>query len=1105
MALAVSIGPAFSQSDTRALGKEALQKALNAAEKNPLAGDRSALNRRAAILMAQIDPQAALPILPGITRPSDTIEALGAVAAALAPQDKTKAQELILQATKILRELPDDNQRRAELALLCSKIVYFDPAGAFTAARGIEDPPVFEDAWLSLARIAPSAALTDLKTITLPQQKARLAAGLLPILAPADLPGALALGEEISDSLMKSQALAEAVFVLPPVAAFGVAQRIPDTPLRNLAIRAAAERLAPSDLDSALAMIEELGPEADSARAGLALAVVKSDTLKALELIAKLANASVRRDALGLLLVQFSESDLAAARNLLDNPETPAWALPAYYGALAKTDIGGAFGEADKIADPKYRSLALARVAHTAAPSSPELAEKILWEVAPGDRQPALKALVSALAPQSPNKAAGLTGLAADADQVLPLRLAIAEGIASNDLTEALRLAKTGAPSPERTELLLGFAAQLAGTDKKQALSVAALAVGEANAGRALAGRLAPNHPTLAISYANSIDNHYQRAWAFFAIAETLLSPGEKNNEISRNDILRVVEGGGEAADIVPIGGVEILQAQPHSLKVRLAGVNPETLYTIRAQTPAGIFIWENLKPQADNSLLLQDDGHLQAGLRLRCPSRGLETDPAYFDDYNKGQWQGKHRLPYGVPVSTFGGPGYLATAATWVERDVRGNFWIYQDLRPWRIANFDENFNYRFSLAFPHRLKALTCDAQARLYVLEEGNLLSRFDADGRPMDFWRLPEGYREGEFQQASGVAIDPIGDWIYLADEKLSRVQRFDDELRSSPVPVVPWGWLGREDLSYLESGAYDQNSKYRLDRPRRLALGPKRLLYADCAYYVMRFDLTNGNQAPFGVNGVLGWGGTFTDSANSLSAAANAHWQEHILAGIDPQGNIYISDTANAYVNNLRLQSFSPDGGFLEKYDLDREITAADGSRIYLVPPLGMAFAKGKSGIKIWLAEGGNRIYECLNLASGGRTYLGPGAPGKQVDLTQLTSQDFSVAPQASLLSRKVEGTVMTFGAGRRGTYNCEAERNAELPNGASSLWLPVRLGATFTVTFFEENRPVSESDYSLEIETAPGVFGTRYDFFRVTNKSGHTWRNIRFIAETAAP
>jgi hypothetical protein len=273
---------------------------------------------------------------------------------------------------------------------------------------------------------------------------------------------------------------------------------------------------------------------------------------------------------------------------------------------------------------------------------------------------------------------------------------------------------------------------------------------------------------------------------------------------------------------------------------------------------------------------------------------------------------------------------------------------------------------------------------------------------------------------------------------------------------------------------------------------------------DCAYYLSRFDLNSGKQMPFGKNEALGWGATFTDSPHIASAAANAHWQEHRLAGLDPQGTIYISDKSNSYLNNLRIQTFSPEGAFLEKYDLDTELHDISGRRVYLVPPMALAFAPkaAEEDPKLWLAEGGGRVYEGKGLISGGKLYLGPGAPGRQFDLTGAEVDKFTVEKQTARITRKAEGLIYGFNEGRHGTRNCEAERSATLPNNVASIWIPVKLGEPFRVSLTEEGREIPAGDYTIEIESRPGPFGGPYDYFRVTNKSGHVWKGVRYSAET---
>jgi hypothetical protein len=101
------------------------------------------------------------------------------------------------------------------------------------------------------------------------------------------------------------------------------------------------------------------------------------------------------------------------------------------------------------------------------------------------------------------------------------------------------------------------------------------------------------------------------------------------------------------------------------------------------------------------------------------------------------------------------------------------------------------------------------------------------------------------------------------------------------------------------------------------------------------------------------------------------------------------------------------------------------------------------------------------------------------------------------------VQHSTEGLVLGFLPGDDGTGNCEREGRPQLDPGERSMWLPVRLGVPFTVTLLDtEGSEIPASQYLVEMEEKPGLFGTAYDYFRVTNHSGAPWRSVRFVART---
>jgi len=549
-------------------------------------------------------------------------------------------------------------------------------------------------------------------------------------------------------------------------------------------------------------------------------------------------------------------------------------------------------------------------------------------------------------------------------------------------------------------------------------------------------------------------------------------------------------------ADLVVIG------RSPSALTVRLSAAQPGHLYQARYQDERHIFIWDNLEVDSSLNVQLTDDKHLRPEYRLRCESRISHFDPVVFDDLLKGPVVGKRRLPFGVPVSTFGGPGYLVPGATDLRRDDFGNFWLYLDHPPYALLRYGRDFEYQFALLTPGRVLAHDVDAGGNLYLLHPGNWISRHSPLGENLGAWELPVGREPGEFISASGLAIDRAGRMIYLADEALGRVQRFSLDLDYQPFPHTPWGWMGREDLSFTRPGRYDPDTMYyQLDRPRQLKLDNRGHLFVSCEHYISKFDLATGRQLPFGASPVLGWGGSFTDDPMSASAALDGHWQRHWLAGVDAAGNIYVSDRENEFVVNPRLQVFSPEGVRLETCDIASPLTDASGRPVYIAAAAGL----DASGDGVWVVDAAGRIYESprgAGLESGGRLHLGPGAAGRQFDLSKVEEGGFGVQEQMARVPHQFEGLVLGFLSPEQGTGNCEREGRPQLENGERSLWLPTRLGEPFRVTLFDaDGKEIPSSHYALEVEEKPGLFGTMFDFFRVTNRSGATWQHVRFLAE----
>jgi hypothetical protein len=547
---------------------------------------------------------------------------------------------------------------------------------------------------------------------------------------------------------------------------------------------------------------------------------------------------------------------------------------------------------------------------------------------------------------------------------------------------------------------------------------------------------------------------------------------------------------------------IDIVERTPSSLTVRLPGAEATALYRVTYTGTDHRFVWENLQVGPDGLARLADDRHLRPEFRLRCESSTGVNDPVVFDDRLKGAIFAKSRARCGVPVSTFGGPGYLVPGPSDLKRDESGNSWLYLDHEPHVLLKYGPDFTYQFALLLPDAPVAHDLDGLGNLWVLHQGNWVSKHSPLGETIGAWELPEGRGPGEVIEAAGMVIDRVAGYIYLSDRILSRVQRFDLNLAPRPLPVTPWGWLGRQDLAYARVGEYgEQRSYYQLDRPTQLVLDPEGHLLVSCEHWITKFDLATGRQLPFGRRPVLGWGGTFSDSPFTPSAGLDGHWQRHWLAGVDAAGNVYIADRENEFVVDPRLQVFGPDGVLLKSFDLERGLRTARGEPVYLTAVKALALGDGA----LWLVDAAGRVYESPSdrgLIGGGRLFLGRGAAGRQFDLSKIEGAQLTIEAQDSPVVHRSEGRLLGVAGGQRGSANVEIDGSPVVRDGEWSMWTPARLGEPFRVTLLSRDGvPVPPADYRAEFEEEPGLFGTQWDFFRVANRSGTEWRDVRFVAE----
>ena len=562
---------------------------------------------------------------------------------------------------------------------------------------------------------------------------------------------------------------------------------------------------------------------------------------------------------------------------------------------------------------------------------------------------------------------------------------------------------------------------------------------------------------------------------------------------------------------------VHILSAKPDliiaSIGPKFRGKTLRVILDVGSHSP-GRFIWENIKADGNGRIILRDDKYLQTSLRLqgyKNPEARLCTyDPTLPTPREMG-------FNCNATLPTFGSPTFiLSWTASQLARDPQANFWVL--LSGGRLRKYDSQFNYLYTLvsSLSGNILHIDFDGQGNLYALLPNRLIAKYSNSGVFLGVWEFSSGIEPGEVMNPSSMVLDRTRGFMYVADSELHRVQRYDLEFAYCPFRFNSYGWLGLEDLSYVHAESWSSTAPLRLDRPMALAPDGGDNILVQSHHYISRFSLLTGDLVPFGDYPVLGWGGSFHESSHSPNAAKPGHWEWVMLLGADSKNHVYAADfnthlgEPNSFLQSRRVQEFDKNGNLVNILDCQLRITDKDGNAIVIqnVKTLAASGPAAKEDAdKIWVIDGCGRVYESVGLASGGRSFLGPGGDKnnsqERFDLTTVRDRDFTVLERAGARKEATEGILQSSQSpDQRGGREASAE--TLIPDGGLSAWTCSRLGEPFIVFLFENKQRMKAEDYLVTYQTCPGTSGNANDYFRVKNISGRTWRGVSFRAEVSS-
>jgi len=230
------------------------------------------------------------------------------------------------------------------------------------------------------------------------------------------------------------------------------------------------------------------------------------------------------------------------------------------------------------------------------------------------------------------------------------------------------------------------------------------------------------------------------------------------------------------------------------------------------------------------------------------------------------GSAPGQFDIPYGLDV------------------DSDGNVYV-ADRENHRIQKFDSEGNfieeyYQFgkNLKFKEPEEVEFDDTNQVIYVTDTGNdRIIKFDSDFNFLKMWGS-SGDSPGEFRHPHGMALDSKGN-VYVSERDNTRIQKFDSEGNF----ILSWGREGTDDGEFVHLEHID--------------IGNNDLIF-----------VTDGGER--GASGgenfqVFDTEGNFLMKVGS-AGTGDGQFGEAEHSGVDPEGNVYITERKNA-----RVSKFSP--------------------------------------------------------------------------------------------------------------------------------------------------------------------------------------------------